>query len=488
MSVKLVLLVVLGVFTCAGLCFPQPVRAEVVYVVKITDDIDLGLVPFVERSVREASEANAAAIIFEIDTFGGRMDSMLNICEAIDKATCPTIAYCKYKTLSAGALVALSCDTIYVRSGGTIGAATPVIINQEGMEKAGEKIVSAARSMFRTWAQKKNHPVNIAEAMVDEDIEILEVIVDGTKRYLTPEEVDREESKLEGLSNRLEITRTVSAKGKLLTLTSSEAVQYGFATAEVESLEELLEKLGLDDVQIVSLKTNWSETLVRHLTSPTVSGILMMLGLLGIYTEMKMPGFGAPGILGLACFALFFWSRHLVHMADYPEMILFVLGFALLAVELFLIPGFGFVGVLGAGCIIASILMSFLPGISLPDPALPWQWNRAAEGVTALSIAVLGLVVLIPVIIKFLPGTPFLNKLILTAAESRDAGYQVGVAEEKSFAIGDRGEALSTLRPSGRARIGDATVDVVAQGDFIEKGESVRIHEIKGNRVVVRKA
>ncbi len=161
--------------------------AKTVYIVSITDDIDLGLAPFVERAVREANAAKPAAIIFEIDTFGGRMDSMLNICEAIDESESPTIAYCKHKALSAGALVALACDKIYVRSGTTIGAATPVIITQEKMEKASEKIVSAARSMFRTWAQKKKHPVNIAEAMVDEEIEVKEVIIDGEKRYLTPE-------------------------------------------------------------------------------------------------------------------------------------------------------------------------------------------------------------------------------------------------------------------------------------------------------------
>ena len=463
--------------------------AKTVYIVSITDDIDLGLAPFVERAVKEANAAKPAAIIFEIDTFGGRMDSMLNICRAIDESESPTIAYCKHKALSAGALVALACDKIYMRSGTTMGAATPVIMTQESMEKAGEKIVSAARSMFRTWAQKKGHPVNIAEAMVDEEIVVKEVIINGEKRYLTPEEIEIEEGKMEGLEKRLEVGKTISAKGKLLTLTSSEAVEYGFAEGEVETRDDLLEKLGLSSARIVSLETNWSEQLVRFLTNPAVAGILLMLGMLGLYMEFKVPGFGAPGIIGLACFALFFWSRNLVHLAEYPEMILFVIGLILLGVELFLIPGFGVVGFLGIMCIFSSILFSFVPrGISIPDPAMPWEWKMAGEGVKVLVWVIFGLLVTIPLIVKFLPSTPFLNRLILATTEKSGEGFRVAAAGEKPYSVGDEGLAITTLRPAGRARIGDRTVDVVALGDFIEEGERVRIHQISGNRVVVRKA
>lgn len=461
---------------------------QTVYIISITDDIDLGLAPFAERAVREANAAGAETIIFEIDTFGGRMDSMLNICRAIDDADVPTVAYCKYNALSAGALVALACDKIYVRSGSTIGAATPMIMTQESMEKAGEKIVSAARSMFRTWAQKKGHPVNIAEAMVDEEIEVIEVTIDGEKLYLTPGEIEIEENKRDGFDKGIEIGKTISARGKLLTLTSAEAVEYGFAEAQVESREDLLEKLNLSGARLVEIEINWSEQLVRFLTNPAVAGVLLMLGFLGLYMEFKIPGFGAPGIIGLACFALFFWSRNLVHLAEYPEMILFVIGLILLGVELFLIPGFGVAGILGILCVFASIIFAFMPaGISIPDPSMPWEWNMGWEGVEVLVWVLFGLMVTIPLIIKFLPSTPFLNRIILAAAEKSGEGFRVAAAEEKLYAVGDEGVVLTTLRPAGRVRIADRTVDVVALGDFIEEGENIRIHEISGNRVVVRK-
>jgi membrane-bound serine protease (ClpP class) len=458
---------------------------KTVFVVTVSEMIDLGLAPFVERAVEQAKGRKADTIVFEIDTFGGRMDSMLVICEAIDRAECPTVAYCRHKAMSAGALVALACDKIYLRPGTTIGAATPVIQTSEGMEKASEKLVSAARGWFRTWAQRKKHPVSLAEAMVDEDIEVKEVQIGGKKLYLTPAEIKVEEGKRQGLEAEVKIIRTVCEKGKLLTLTSLEAVQYGLAEAEVESRELLLEALGLSGAKIVSMEINWSEELVRWLTHPIVSGLLLTVGFIGLFTELKMPGFGAPGIIAIACFALFFWSRHLVHLANYPEMILFVIGLALIGIEMFAIPGFGVVGILGILCLFGSLFLAFMPGIRIPQA--PWEWNRAMEGATSIAVSLLAFMVVAAVMVKFLPQTPFLNRLILSASEKSEEGFHVEPGRKQVLKVGETGVALSTLRPAGRARIGDRTVDVVAQGDFIEKGQNVRVLEVSGNRIVVKR-
>ncbi len=461
-------------------------KRKTVYVITVSEMIDLGLAPFVERAVEEANARSAEIIIIEIDTYGGLMDSMLVIAEAIDLAKCPTVAYCKHKALSAGALIAISCDKIYIRSGSTIGAATPVLMTGQGMEKAAEKIVSVGRASFRTWAQKKKHPVNLAEAMVDEDIEVREVEIDGRKLYLTPAEIEAEEGKRQGLEAKVKVIKTVCERGKLLTLTSREAVEYGFAEAEATTREDVLEKLGLSGAKVVELEVNWSEQLVRFLTHPGVAGILLVVGLIGIFVELKVPGFGVPGILAIVCFALFFWSRHLVHLANYPEMILFAIGLILIGIELFVIPGFGVVGILGLMCVLMSLLFSFLPGIRIP--VNPWEWKRAEEGAVTIAIALLSFIVVAVILVKFLPKTPFLNKLILAASEKSSDGFRVGAGKEKAANPGDTGVAVSTLRPAGRARIGDKTVDVVAQGNFIEKGEKIQVIEVSGNRVVVKRA
>jgi len=284
-------------------------QTPVVYVAPIEGMIDLGLAPFVQRVLNEAAKEGAAAVILEINTFGGRVDAAVVIRDALLNARVPTVAFVNKRAISAGALIGLAAEKIAMANGGTIGAATPVQIGQPGApaQPVEEKTVSYVRKEFRATAEARKRPPLIAEAMVDVDVAI------------------------PGLNQ----------KGKLLTLTTEEALKHKVADFRAETLESVLEQLGLAGAEPRRVSPNWAEELVRFLTHPIVSSLLMTIGMLGIFLEIRTPGFGLPGALGIASLALFFWGHWLVQLAGWEELLLVASGFVLLALEIVVIPGFG---------------------------------------------------------------------------------------------------------------------------------------------------
>ncbi len=244
---------------------------SVIYRIAVEGTIDWGLVPYVKRVVDEAEAQRADAILVEINTLGGRLDAMIEIRDAILDAKVRVIGYVNKRAISAGALIALACRELYMNPGATIGAATPV--DQEG-RKASEKVVSYARAEFKATAQRNNRPAQIAAAMVDEDIEI-----DG-----------------------------LVEKGKLLTLTASEAVENKIGDGTYDALDDLLGALDLKGAVVQSPRMNWAEHVIRVLNHPVVSGLLLTIGLLGLITEVLSAGWGVPGTVGLVAMADLFWE------------------------------------------------------------------------------------------------------------------------------------------------------------------------------------
>src|SRR4029077_18952862 len=306
----------LGLFTVLGInTFTFAQKTPVVYVAPIEGIIDLGLAPFVQRVLDEANDAGAAAVILEINTFGGRLDAAGLICDALLNARVRTVAFVNKRAISAGALIALAAEKIVMADGGTIGAATPVQIGQAGSpaQPVEEKTVSFVRTEFRATAESRKRPPLIAEAMVGADVEIPGLI----------------------------------QKGKLLTLTTEEALKHKVADFRADTLEGVLERLGLAGAEVRRPSANWAENVVRFLTHPVVSSLLITIGMLGIILEILTPGFGVPGALGITSLALFFWGHWLVQLAGWEELLLVGSGLVLLALEVFVIPGFGLAGVLG---------------------------------------------------------------------------------------------------------------------------------------------
>ncbi len=429
------------VVAVALLGVPAAVHAQsVVYRVPVTGVVELGMAPFIERSIEEAAAQGMAAVILDMDTPGGRVDAAERIADAISDAGVPVYTLVNRRAFSAGALIALSSQRIYMRPGSVIGAATP--IDGSG-ETAPEKIVSAMRSEMRALAEARGLDPLIAEAMVDPDIEI------------------------EGIDEA----------GKLLTLTTEEAVRVGYAT-EVEDLPALLALLGMEGAQVVTSEVNWAESVVRFFSNPIVAPFLLTLGFLGLIVEIKTAGFGLAGIAGLLSLSLFFGSHLVVGLAGWEDLIVFGVGLILVGVEAFVIPGFGLFGILGALGIFGGLYMSLMG--TLPTSA---DFTRAG---LVMTTTVLLIVVSAWVLIRSLPGSSRLAKsgIFLLQRTDRAIGYES--AEPRRDLVGVLGKAITDLRPSGTGLFGDERIDVVSESEWITEGTPIRIISAEGYRHIVR--
>ena len=425
----------------ALLALPLAAEAQgVVYRVPLTGVVELGLAPFIERSLEEAASAGALFVVLDMDTPGGRVDAAERIADAIGDASLPVYTLVNRRAFSAGALIALSTDGIYMRPASVIGAATPV---DGAGTKASEKIVSAMRSEMRALAEAQGVDPDIAAAMVDEDIQI-----DG-----------------------------VVEAGKLLTLTTVEAVEVGYAT-EVEDLAGLLALLDASGAQVVTVETNWAEGVVRFFSNPVVAPFLLTLGFLGLITEIKTASFGLAGAAGILSLSLFFGSHLIVGLAGLEDVIIFGVGLALVGVEVLLIPGFGLFGIVGGLGIVAGLYLSLMG-------ALPTSTDFTRAGLV-LSTTVLLIVVTAWAMIRSLPGSSRLAKsgIFLLSRTDRAIGFES--AESRKDLVGVLGKAITDLHPSGTGLFGEERIDVVSESAWITEGTPIRIISAEGYRHVVR--
>jgi membrane-bound serine protease (ClpP class) len=411
-----------------------------VYVGYIDSDIDLGLAPYIRRVISEAEEHNADAVIFKVNTFGGRVDAATQIKDVILNTKLLTIAFINNRAISAGALIAISCNKIAIAPGGSIGAAT--VVDQTG-EKVGEKYQSYMRSEMRSTAERNGRRTDVAQAMVDERV-MVEGLVDSTQ---------------------------------LVTLTSAEAVKFGMADTVVNTMEEALTAFGIEKAELVYVEPNWAEDVVKFLNNPIIASLLIMMGLVGLFAEVKTPGWGLPGTAGLIALALFFGSNYILELASLGEILLFLGGLILLAVEIFVIPGFGVAGILGILMIIASLFLALVGTTPF------WDIQDVSIAIIQLTGALVLSFIFIAILAKYLPKTSFFSRLILAEEETVERGF-VSYPPEKEL-IGTIGTALTTLRPAGSAEFDGKKVDVVADWEYIEKGSKVKVIRVEGVKVVV---
>jgi len=463
-----------------------PQKSGLVFVVPIKEEVDYGMYAAVNRLLDAAEKEGAALVIFEIDTPGGRADICFDICERIMQVKAETAAYVVTEATSAGSIIALACSRIYMKPATTIGSAAPVLMTPGGAqsppdEDYKEKLLSYLRSRIKAIAETNNYPPSLAMAMVDRQIEVFEVIVNGTRQFLTTEELEA----LDELQSDIEIKHTVSASGKLLNLTAMDAEKYGLSSGTIKDRQEVMGHYDLSNAAITVGKITWSEKLVRLLTNPMVKFILFVLGAIGIYVELKVPGFGVPGILGIVCFILLFWGHYLAGLAEWGEIALVMAGFILLTVEIFVIPGFGIAGIGGLLCIFLGLILSF-QNFTIPSPQTPWELDLFMGNLVGLMFSFTVIIVMILTLARFMPGIPILNRMVHMGREAASAGYQV--QSQASLDLkGKTGVTATTLRPAGKATIDNRIVTVVTHGDFLEQDVTIRVVEVSGNRIVVEK-
>ena len=470
-----------------GAGFREPPQPQVI-IVSIVGPLDASHVALIRRAASQIKAEQPVLVLFEIDTPGGRIDHMLAIGEdMMGLAPVPTAAYVRPLASSgitggawsAGAFLALSCRKLYLHPGTVIGAAAPVAETPEGPKPVDEKYVSAFREKFRARAEQNGYPANLAVAMVDKDLEVFEVTSAGEKMYLTAGEIER----LKSEGKKLDVpTVPYVAKGKLLTMTDRQVVQAGMGKIAPDR-RTIYEDHGLAAPRERAIEANWSEALVSFLTSPVVSMILLVIGILGIWVEIKTPGFGLPGIVGILSCALLLFGHHLVGLAEGPEILLFVAGVALVAVEIFLLPGTGIFAIVGVASVLVGLVLSFQDFV-IPDPkAAPWQVGILLSSVGRVLFSFVGAGLGLLAILRFLPKVPVLHRLVHATVIS---GASPSAAAGPDL-VGVGGRAVTPLKPGGKIEVQGRTLDVVTDGDYVAQGEPVEILRIEGMRIIVGK-
>lgn len=355
-----------------------------IYVIPIQDTIDLGIPAFVNRAISSAEKNSAELIIFDIDTFGGRVDAATQIKDAISATDITTIAFINRRAISAGSLISLSCDQIYMTDGGTIGATS--VVDMSG-SKQSEKSQSYMREEMAATAEKSGKNTDIARGMVDEELSFEFLVING------------DSLKVDDIEGRKE--------GKLITLTTELALKYNIADGKSESVEELLSDLGIENYNIITLSENWSEDLVRFLTDPTISSLLTTFGTIGIISELYSAGWGIGGTIGIICLTLALGASYLTQLASSMDLLIIFSGLLLLVVEFIAIPGFGFFGIAGIGVLFYGLYLLLIPDIPVSDEI----YSQALDG---FSWGIVGGIIALIMVINLLLKSKFLERFITT--------------------------------------------------------------------------
>lgn len=394
--------------------------------VEIHGEVDPVMARHVERAVAKAIELNAQAIIFDINTPGGRIDAAVDISAAILQSPVKTVAIVTGQAWSAGALIAFSTNELYMLPGSSIGAAEP--------SPRTEKIVSAWRGAMESAAEQNGRDPSIAAAMVDSDIELPGII----------------------------------EKGKLLSLTARRAVELGMADNTAVNVQDALTQSALDAYGVQDIPYTSTENMLRFVTSSRISTLLLVIGLVGVVVEVISAGFGVPGIVGMAAFGLYFAGNIMSGQASQIVLMVFGVGVVLLAVEAFA-AGFGIAGISGILLVIASLVLA------AGDTALGLQMVSFALVISTIVVAILW---------RFLAKRNILARFSLQARSTSDEGYLSG-AKDLTL-VGKTGVAITHLRPAGIVDIEGRRYDVLTEGAYVPAGETVIVMQIQGGRIVVK--
>jgi len=452
--------------------------------------IDPSVKVSVLRRLAKARELGADCVVFHIQSYGGRVDAALETADEIFELgrAVHTIAYVPRRALSAGTMIAIACREIVMSEAGVIGDAE-VILGVTG-ETAPEKAQSVVAATFRKYAERNGYPPLLAQAMVRKEMEVVRYRKPNDPRdpasgfvwvyYPSGDEPSESERRAYGLHGR----ETVVREGQLLTAHAREAVDLGFASRIAPTLDDLLAELKGAEGTVTRLEWTAAERISRWLLG--IRALLFLLGAGALYLALKMPGTGVPEALTLLFFGLFFGASAIAGFSGVLEVALFVAGVALLAVEIFVLPGFGVTGLAGLACVLLSIGLAAIPqdGGSLPASAYLLPMARD------FLLATLGAIVLVMLLARYLPAAPLFRRLMLAGspAPGSQTGSAVGAAAAAPHPLeGREGLAETALRPAGKAVIDGRRLDVVSESGFVEPGERVRVITVRGGAVVVRR-
>lgn len=441
---RLLLLILLTIST--GLLSAQQTQKKV-FTFSIDQDIDPGMNRRVKLAIDQAEALKVDIILIEMDTYGGAVTDADEIRTRILESKIPVYVFINKDAASAGALISIACDSIYMAPGASIGAAT--VVNGTDGAAAPDKYQSYMRSMMRSTAEATGRNPQIAEAMVDEKL-----VVPG-----------------------------ISDSSSVITFSVAEAIQNGFCEGEYATAKEILAAQGLQSAEIIAYEEKTVDTIISFFLSPAVSGILILLIIGGIYFELQTPGVGFPLAVALSAALLYFIPYYLNGLAENWEILAFVIGIILLAVEFFILPGFGVFGVAGIVLTLGGLVLGMLP-----NQAFDFELVPSSQLFGALLTVILSALVGVGMVFWL---TPKVNEwgafkhLTLATTQDRSKGYTSSTYSEDM--VGKIGKVHSRLRPSGKVEIAGEIYDAYSRGEFLEQGESIEVISTEGTSLRVKK-
>lgn len=438
---------VLAGILLAFLALPSYAQKTKVMVMEIKSEIDPRTKRYVDLGIANAENINADIVIIEMDTYGGVLTDAKEIVDKIMKYKKPVWVFINSDAASAGALISIACDSIYMSPGATIGAAT--VVTGTG-EKAPDKYQSYMRSIMRSTAEEKGRDPRIAEGMVDETIAI----------------------------------DSVTEEGQIITFSTSEAIKFGFCEAKVESIKEILERNNITDYELVQFELGSADKVIAFFLNPFISGILILVIIGGIYFELQTPGVGFPIFAAAVALVLYLVPYYLNGLAENWEIIALFIGLALIAVEIFVIPGFGFAGIAGISLTVMSLILIMLNNDMFDFKFVPN--DQILYAVSATLGGMLGGIILLFAGGSRISNTKFYKRIALTETQERDQGFTVQASS--SSLKGKHGTAYTVLRPGGKVMIDGQLYDAYTRGEYIEKGDGIEVLDDETTSLRVKKS
>lgn len=418
-----------------------------VMVMEIKAEIDPRMHRYVELALEHAKKTEADIVLIEMDTYGGVLTDAKEIVDKIMDVEKPVWVFINSDAASAGALISIACDSIYMSPGASIGAAT--VVDGSG-EKAPDKYQSYMRGIMRSTAEQNGRDPKIAEGMVDESI-----VIEGIKE-----------------------------EGKIITFSTSEAIQNNYCEAKVESIEDILKRNGVTNYEIDTFKLSTTDKIVAIFLNPFISGILILVILAGIYFEMQTPGIGFPLLAAAVALVLYLVPYYLNGLADNWEIIALFIGLALIGVEIFVLPGFGVAGIAGITLTIGSLILIMVNNNAFDFEFVPA--NQLLYATAAAMGGLLGGIAAMMLIGSKMTKSKRFEKIILSSTQDKEKGFVATFFPEPMQ--GKKGITHTIMRPSGKVEVDGKIYDAFSRGEYIEKGEAVEIIGEDTTSLIIKKS
>ena len=425
-------------------------QRNIIYQFELHQEINPSAARITLNAVKEAEELNASYILLDLNTYGGYVSDADIIRTALLDTEIPTIVFIRNNAASAGALISIACDSIYMKEGSTIGAAA--VVNELG-EIMPEKYQSYMRQKMRSTAESTNRNPDIAEGMVDPRVEI-----DST-----------------------------TTNDKIITFSVNEAIKNGYCNAQTNTIEELIAITKLDNYQIEKHTPSTNEKIIAFLINPIIVGVLLFFIVGGIFFEVQSPGFGLPIIIATVAALLFFLPHYLEGLATSWEIYLFIAGIVLLALEIFVIPGFGVAGFLGLFAVKTGLILSLVRNID------GFDFSQVSKEQLSIAFLTIGIVAVTGVIGFFFGGQKIMelafskSKIENKTALTKEDNYIISESNRLKHLIGEIGTTATDLKLSGKIEIENEWYEAISNFGFIKKGESIKVLKIDGSVLVVEK-